>query len=89
MKPLNITENYVAWCRYVQVSVGTGPIETCNSDDPGAFKVFRQTMIDKAYSIGYKHGMEDAPCDKCGEITTETLNHICDNCLIILTHWRE
>ena len=61
LKPLNITENHVAWCRYIPMSTtGAVSIETCNSDDRGAFKVFRQNMLDEAYSIGYKHGMEDA-----------------------------
>ncbi len=30
-------DDYVAWCRYTE----NGSIETCDSDDPKAFKVYR------------------------------------------------
>lgn len=34
------SDNYVAWCRY-----DNGAINTCNSDDLGAFKVYRGSTI--------------------------------------------
>jgi hypothetical protein len=35
-------ENYVAWCRYAHNSAGeTNGIRLCDSDAPGAFKVYR------------------------------------------------
>ena len=34
--PIAVEEDYVAWCRYTEHS-----IVTCDSDAPGAFKVYR------------------------------------------------
>lgn len=37
------TEEYVAWCRYVQGPSAT-TIVLCDSDSPGAFKVYRSAV---------------------------------------------
>lgn len=33
-----VPDDYVAWCRYTD----NGPIVTCDSDAPGAFRVYRR-----------------------------------------------
>ena len=36
------SEDYVAWCRFTG---NNGPIVTCDSDAPGAFKVYRRPAL--------------------------------------------
>jgi hypothetical protein len=51
---MELEDKYVGWCRYK----GNGDQKafvTCNSDDPGAFKVFRESVIEEAYNEGRSH----------------------------------
>ena len=46
-----LRDHYVAYCRY-QGDGDPRTINTCNSDDDGAFKVYRGSELDKAYTEG-------------------------------------
>lgn len=57
-------ENYVAWCRFTKY----GPIVTCDSDAPGAFRVYRhpttpknidlRLLAGKIHWLAQTHGVE-------------------------------
>jgi hypothetical protein len=49
---MDLTDQYVAWCRYRPGVFAQLVIETCSSDDQGAFKVFRENVIEEAYRAG-------------------------------------
>jgi hypothetical protein len=49
VKAAAITEqDYVAWCRYAQGPGDSKRIVTCDSDEPGAFKVYRHGAVKAA-----------------------------------------
>ncbi len=50
----SLRDNYVAYCRYVGEGYSKA-IETCDSDVIGAFKVYRESELERAYTDGQSY----------------------------------
>ena len=56
MEPI---EKYIGWATYVSFEDNSAGLVMCDSDSNGAFKIFKESALDEAYSVGYRHGQKD------------------------------